>query len=286
MHRQTPLVLILPATTVLAIFLAALASVVGVSLLTLPAGGAAFVGPLSLHNYVAALSSEHAWLVVVETLFLSVKITTLAILLGFPLAYILARSPSRRVRHTILFGLVATFLSGGVTRAYAWLIILGNRGVVNTALSGMGLPTVRLINNEFAVVVSVLNFVLPFFVLTLFGALQAIPESLEHAARNLGASRLQSFLRVTLPLAVPGLVTAGSLVFALSLAAFLFPQLLGGGRVQVIATLIFEKIQTDFDIPAAAALAVIFLVLAISLLLVLGGLQRLVTSQFHRTGAA
>jgi putative spermidine/putrescine transport system permease protein len=286
MRRQTPLLLILPAVMVLAIFLAAFASIIGVSLLTLPAGGATFVGPVSLHNYAAALSSEHARLVALETLVLSVKITTLTILLGFPLAYILARSPSRRVRHAILFGLVATFLSGGVTRAYAWMVILGNRGIVNTLLAGMGLPTGRFINNEFAVVVSVLNFVLPFFVLTLFGALQAIPETLEHAARNLGASRLQSFLRVTLPLAVPGLVTAGSLVFALSLAAFLFPQLLGGGRVPVIATLIFEKIQTDFDIPAAAALAVIFLALAITLLLVLGGLQRLVAAQLHRVRAA
>jgi putative spermidine/putrescine transport system permease protein len=286
MRHKTPIRLILPAILVLATFLGALASVVGVSLLTLPAGGAAFVGPPSLHNYADALTSGHAPLVAAETALLSVKVTALAILLGFPLAYILARSPSRLVRHAILFGLVATFLSGGVTRAYAWIVILGNRGVINTVLAAAGLPTLRLINNEFAVVVSVLNFVLPFFVLTLFGALQAIPESLEHAARNLGASRLQSFLRVTLPLAVPGLMSAGSLVFALSLAAFLFPQLLGGGRVQVIATLIFEKIQTDFDIPAAAALAVMFLVLAVAVFAALGALQRLVAGHADRLGAA
>jgi putative spermidine/putrescine transport system permease protein len=286
MRHKTPTLLILPAILVLATFLGALASVVGVSLLTLPAGGAAFVGPPSLHNYADALASGHARLVAAETLLLSVKVTALAILLGFPLAYILARSPSRLVRHAILFGLVATFLSGGVTRAYAWIVILGNRGVINTVFAAAGLPTLRLINNEFAVVVSVLNFVLPFFVLTLFGALQAIPESLEHAARNLGASRLQSFLRVTLPLSVPGLMSAGSLVFALSLAAFLFPQLLGGGRVQVIATLIFEKIQTDYDIPAAAALAVMFLVLAVAVLAALSALQRLMAAQADRVGAA
>jgi len=257
----THLLLALPALAVLALFAASMLSFVGVSFLHLQPGGATFVGPASLANYTKALQSEYLRLVALQTFGIALKVTLACVILGFPLTYVLARSSSSLVRNTILFGLVATFLSGGVTRAYAWMLILGNRGVVNSLLGLVGIHPLALINNQFAVIVSVLNFSMPFFVLTLFGALQAIPVSLEHAARNLGASRLSTFVHVTLPLAVPGLLAAGSLVFAISLAAFLFPELLGGGKVQVSASYIYERIQTDYDIPAAAAISVLFLVL-------------------------
>jgi putative spermidine/putrescine transport system permease protein len=142
------------------------------------------------------------------------------------------------------------------------------------------LPAVVLINNETAVVISVLNFVLPFFVLTLFAALRTIPEALEQAARNLGASRMRCFLTVSLPLSVPGIAAATSLSFALSLGAFLFPQMLGGGRVQVLATAIYERIQTSYDIPAAAALAMLFLVLVLALLGLAASLRSAISARF------
>jgi putative spermidine/putrescine transport system permease protein len=261
MKRATPFLLVTPALLVLGLFAVSLVSFIGISFLRQDPGGASFGGPLTLDNYAKAIGSEYARHVALQTFMLAVKVTALAVVLGFPLAYVLARSPSRLVRNTILFGLVATFLSGGVTRAYAWMLILGNKGVVNSILSSLGLSTLPLINNEFAVIVSVLNFSMPFFVLTLFGTLQAIPVSLEHAARNLGASRTRVFLEVTWPLALPGLVAASSLVFAIGLAAFLFPELLGGGKVHVSATSIYQKIQTDYDLPSAAALSVLFLAL-------------------------
>lgn len=261
MKRATPWLLTAPALLVLGVFAASLLSFVGISFLTQEPGGATFSGPLTLGNYADAIGSAYVRRVALETFMLAVKVTVLTIALGYPLAYVLARSPSALVRNTILFGLVATFLSGGVTRAYAWMLILGNKGVVNSILVGLGMPALPLINNQFAVVVSVLNFSMPFFVLTLFGTLQAIPVSLEHAARNLGASRTSVFLQVTWPLALPGLLAASSLVFAIGLAAFLFPELLGGGKVHVSATSIYQKIQTDYNLPAAAALAVLFLAL-------------------------
>lgn len=104
-------------------------------------GGASFGGPMTLDNCVKALGSDYARHVAFQTFMIAVKVTALAILLGFPLAYVLARSPSPLVRNTILFGLVATFLSGGVTRAYAWMLILGNKGVVNSILTSLGLST-------------------------------------------------------------------------------------------------------------------------------------------------
>lgn len=279
MSRAT-ILLMLPALLVLTLFGVVLASFASVSLMVLDPGSAVFHGPPTLANYSRLLGSEGAWRAVLTTLRLSAEITVLCVLFGYPLARVLARSHSRSLRRVILFCLVATFLSGGVTRAYAWLIILGNQGLINQGLRAVGLPRAALINNEFAVVVSVLNFVLPFFVLTLFGALRTIPEQLEHAARNLGASRLRSFVSVTLPLSLPGLAAATSLCFALSLGAFLFPQMLGGGRVHVLATAIYDRIQASYDIPAAAALAVLFFLLVLLMLAVVGGLRRLVAVRF------
>jgi putative spermidine/putrescine transport system permease protein len=279
MSRAT-ILLMLPALLVLTLFGVVLASFASVSLMVLDPGSAVFHGPPTLANYTKLLGSEGAWRAVLTTLRLSAEITVLCVLFGYPLARVLARSHSRSLRRVILFCLVATFLSGGVTRAYAWLIILGNQGLINQGLRAVGLPRAALINNEFAVVVSVLNFVLPFFVLTLFGALRTIPEQLEHAARNLGASRLRSFVSVTLPLSLPGLAAATSLCFALSLGAFLFPQMLGGGRVHVLATAIYDRIQASYDIPSAAALAVLFFLLVLLMLAVVGALRRLVAVRF------
>ncbi|CAN5519430.1 ABC transporter permease [soil metagenome] len=286
MKHAKPWLLSLPALVVSGFFVAALVSFIGISFLRLESGGSTFVGPASLANYAAALRSDYFWRVAAQTFLIAAEVTLLAIAIGFPLAYVLARSTSSAVRRTILFCLVATFLSGGVTRAYAWMVILGNRGVVNGLLAAVGIAPLQLINNQFAVVVSVLNFSLPFFVFTLFGALQAIPEALEHAARNLGASRLRTFIAVTLPLSLPGLVAASSLVFAIALAAFLFPELLGGGRVHVSATSIFEKIQTGYDIPAAAALSVLFLLLTAAAFTIFGLVQRLAATRMRIGSAA
>ncbi|MBN8944728.1 MAG: ABC transporter permease [Rhizobiales bacterium] len=279
--RVTPAIwLALPSLLVVALFGLVLVSFASVSLLTLEPGSALFHGPVSLRNYERLLGSAGAWRAIGTTLRLSALIALLCLLLGYPLARVLARSGSARLRRVILFCLVATFLSGGVTRAYAWMVILGNRGLINEALRGLGLPTLTLINNETAVVISVLNFVLPFFVLTLFGALRTIPETLEQAARNLGASRLRCFLHVTLPLSLPGIAAATSLCFALSLGAFLFPQMLGGGRVHVLATAIYDRIQTSYDIPAAAALAMLFFGLMLALLGLAGAVRRALSVRY------
>lgn len=283
--RRGTLLLALPSLVVVALFAAVIASFAGISLLSLKPGTAVFTGPPTFANYTRLLASEGAWRAVGTTLRISATVTALCVLLGYPLARVLARSHSERLRRAVLFCLVATFLSGGVTRAYAWLIILGNRGILNNGLRALGLPTLALINNETAVVISVLNFVLPFFVLTLFGALRTIPEQLEHAARNLGASRAETFLSVTLPLSLPGLVAATSLCFALSLGAFLFPQMLGGGRVQVLATAIYERIQASYDIPAAAALAMLFFLLVSAVLVAVGLVRRVVGPRFAGAGA-
>ena len=272
--RWRPLVLLLPALAALGMFAAAFAVFVVVSFSTAIPGTVLTTGPATLANYRSVLNSVLAQDTAWNTLRLAGLMTLLTALLGYPLAYVLARSPSRRLRRVVLFGLVMTFLSGGVTRAYAWLIILGNRGLINQALTALGLPNLKLVYNETGVVVGVVHFLLPFFVLTLLAALKNIPVSLEEAARNLGASRWRVFVHVMLPLSVPGLVAAASLSFAGALSAFLFPELLGGGRVHMASNVIYETIVTDFNLPRVAAMAALFLVLALVALALLGAVQR------------
>jgi putative spermidine/putrescine transport system permease protein len=271
--RWRPLVLLLPALAALGIFAAAFAIFIVVSFSTAIPGTVLTTGPATLANYRSVLNSALAQDTAWNTLRLAGLMTLLTALLGYPLAYVLARSPSRGLRRIVLFGLVMTFLSGGVTRAYAWLIILGNRGLINQALVALGLPPVKLVYNETGVVVGVVHFLLPFFVLTLLAALKNIPVSLEEAARNLGASRWRVFMHVVLPLSVPGLVAAASLSFAGALSAFLFPELLGGGRVHMASNVIYETILTDFNLPRVAAMAALFLILALAALALLGAVQ-------------
>jgi putative spermidine/putrescine transport system permease protein len=284
--RRHLLWLALPSLCIVALFLLVFLSFASVSLMHVDPGGAVMHGPLSLANYERALGSIGVRQTVLTTIRLAFLITLISVLAGYPLAYVLARSPSSTMRLAILLCLVATFLSGGVTRAYAWTIILGNRGLINLGLQALGLPRLALINNETGVVISVLNFILPFFVLTLFGAIRTIPVNLEQAAQNLGASRGKVFRHVTLPLSLPGLAAASSLAFALSLGAFLFPQLLGGGRVQVMATLIYERILSSYDLPSAAALSVLFLLLVLFVLGGLGLTRRLIGRRFGAPEAA
>jgi putative spermidine/putrescine transport system permease protein len=274
MPHARPYILLLPALAALAIFAAAFALFVAASFSTATPGTVLATGPATLANYRSVLASPLARDTAFTTLRLAGLMTLLTALLGYPLAYVLARSPSRLLRRTVLFGLVVTFLSGGVTRAYAWLIILGNKGLINQALGALGLPAVKLAYNETGVVIGVVHFLLPFFVLTLLAALKNIPLALEEAARNLGASRGQVFLRVVLPLSIPGLVSAASLSFAGALSAFLFPELLGGGRVHMASNVIYETILTDFNLPRVAAMAALFLVLALAALALLGVAQR------------
>jgi putative spermidine/putrescine transport system permease protein len=278
--RRIPWLLLLPSLVLLGVVAVAFALFVALSFALAVPGGVSVMGPFTLANYRAALASplvrETAWV----TLSLAGRITLITVVLGYPLAYVLARTRSRLLRRSILFGLVVTFLSGGVTRAYAWLVLLGNRGLVNQGLEGLGLPTLRLVHNETGVVISVVHFLLPFFTLMLLGVIKNIPPVLEDAARNLGAGRGQVMLRIVLPLSLPGLMAAASLTFAGALSAFLFPELLGGGRVHMAANLIFERIMTDYNLPMAATMAALFLILSLAALGALGSMQRRLALRF------
>lgn len=271
MRRLVPYALWAPSAAVAILVVVVFCAFMRISFLTMDPVTGAIHGPLGLNNYQRLLIDPATWRVIGATFSLSAEVTVECVLIGFPLAALLARASSLAVRRVILFSLVATFLSGGVTRAYAWMEILGRRGAVNQIVQAFGFGKLHLINNPLGVNISVLSFVLPFFVITFSGALRNIHPILGRAAMNLGASQAQTFRHVVLPLALPGLGAATSLVFVLTLGAFLFPQLLGGGRVHVLATAIFQNVETIYDLPTAATLAAIFLALVLAIAAVLAG---------------
>jgi putative spermidine/putrescine transport system permease protein len=272
--RAVPWLLLAPALATFAVFAAAFVMFAEISFVPFVPGSTVQSGPATLDNYRRVLSSSLVHDAAVTTIALASLMTGITAILGYPLAYVLARTPSALVRRGILFGLVVTFLSGGVTRAYAWLVLLGNRGLLNQLLAAVGLAPLQLVHNKIGVVTGVVHFLLPFFVLALLGTIKNIPVALEDVARNLGAGGWRVFVHVTLPLSLPGLITTCSLTFVGALSAFLFPELLGGGRTHMAATIIYQRIVTNYNVPEAAAMAALFLLLSLGVLGGLGLLQQ------------
>jgi putative spermidine/putrescine transport system permease protein len=278
-HPQRNAALLSPGTFVIAVFFAAQAIFIYESLLRTLPGGTSMIGPPGLQNYVRFFTQPAYFGVLLDTLLISAELTIVVVCAGFPIALVIARTGSRLLRSFLLFAIVVTFLSGGVTRAYAWLIILGNRGLINSLLHAAGLTDtpIQLVYNRVGVFISLVHFLLPFMVLTLVGPLRNVPRTLEDAARNLGASRWRTFIHVTLRLSLPGMMNAAALTYVVALSSFLFPMLLGGGRVQFMANLIYSQIFTAYDIPFAAAAAFIFLLISVAAVIIFSRLSRMLS---------
>lgn len=272
-----------PAFVVMGVFFSAYAVFLHTSLLQAIPGTAQMGDKITLENYRRYFTSAADLKVLWETLWISTKLMLAAIVFGYPVAYVIVRTQSSALRNFLLAALVMTFLSGSVTRAYAWLVLLGNKGVINVLLQKMSIiaQPIQLIYNEVGVFIALLHFILPFFVLTMMGPLKNVSRSYEEAAINLGASRLQGFMRVTLPLSVPGIIAASSLAFAMALSSFVFPLILGGGRVRMVANSIYEYIFTSFDFPFAAATATVFLVVALFFVWAFSAVQHLTMRQYQ-----
>lgn len=278
--------LLLPAAVLAAVFFGAFVVFAGVGFLHSAAGTPGYVGPFTLENYARFLTSSGGLEVFGVTIAFAVSITLASIAIGYPTAYVIARSSSGLLRNVLLGVLVLSFLTGSISRAYGWLIILGRRGLVNDLLMASGVVDrpIALIYNNTGVFVALLHFTLPFFVLTVFGSIRSLSGRVEEAARDLGASAYQTFIRVTLPLTLPAVVSGATLVFAISMSAFAYPLLLGGGRVRLASNYIYEQLYVSFDLPYAAAVATIFLIVSLASLTLMFALER-ATSRIVRRGA-
>ncbi|TCK30381.1 putative spermidine/putrescine transport system permease protein [Ancylobacter aquaticus] len=222
----------------------------------------------TLANYIRLGAVDLYRNVIITTLRISLFTTIGAMLLAYPLALVIARGPAL-IGRAITVLVIAPLLVNVVVRAYGWRIILGNgnSGVLNWALSSIGLGPVEILYTEWAVIIGSMQVFLPMMVLPLAAAIGRIDPAVEDAARTLGGSSLAVFRRVTLPLSVPGLGVGCTLVFSLTASSFILPALLGGSFTKMLGTLVEEQILTVFDWPfgAAIATAMVLIVMAINL---------------------
>ncbi|NDZ14204.1 ABC transporter permease [Variovorax sp. WS11] len=250
--------LIAPALLLIGVFL--VLPYLNIVLMSLrpPAVGAPYGAGFTLANYGRALTDPYLLGVLGDTLLLGLTVTPICLLLGYPVAYHLARTRSRFAG--VLYVLVLSpLLVGVVVRSFGWLILLSGNGVINRLLLDLGVVEtgLALMNNRFGVTLALVHVFLPFMILPLVGVIQSIDPSLEQAARSLGASRPKVFRRVVLPLSWPGIQAGTILVFVLALSAYVTPVMLGGAQVKTMSVLVVQNLIDNFQWPAGAAQALL-----------------------------
>ncbi|MCV9997841.1 ABC transporter permease [Pararhizobium sp. YC-54] len=194
--------------------------------------------------------------------------TLLAILIAYPAAYAICLSP-KRTQPLLLFFAVLPFWSNYLIRTYAWIVLLNREGLINNLLRWFGYEgePLALLYREGAVITGLVYNYLPFVILAIYSSLSRLNGELIEASRDLGAGRVRTFFRVTLPLTMPGVAAGGVFVFVLSIGNFVTPALLGGGRFQMIGNLVYDQFLTANDWPFGAALGMVLIAIMIGLLL-------------------
>jgi putative spermidine/putrescine transport system permease protein len=202
--------------------------------------------------------------VILATFKVSALVTMVCVALGYPLAYVLAtRRP--RTAQLLMIIVVLPFFTSIIVRTYAWMVLLGRNGIVNQYLMALGFSDkpLLLLYNQGGVVIGMSYVLLPYMVLTVYSVMRSIDPRLVRAAHSLGASRLQAFRRVFLPLSLPGIAGGTLLVFILSLGFFITHALMGGPGDMMIAMLIEREVEITLNWSFASALAVILLALTL-----------------------
>jgi putative spermidine/putrescine transport system permease protein len=273
MTRRTGLLLCLPAVALLLLgFVWPLLVLLRMSLNRTEEGGS-MVPDWSLASFGKLAADDFTWTMTADSLRLAAVAASVALLLAYPMALVLFRSRSR-FRAALAVAAVTPLLVSGTARVIGWLAILGDGGLVNAGLAALRLPRLALINNWTGVQIGLTESVMPYTVLALLAGFGRLDRRLEEAAATLGARPLTVFWTVTVPLTLPAAVGAWLLAFLLGVSAFITPRLMGGGRVFVLATEIYDAAVQTLDWPAASALSIYVLVLLMLILLAQAALTR------------
>lgn len=192
--------------------------------------------------------------------------TLISVLLAYPAAYAISLAPpDKQTRYLIL--VMLPFWSNYLIRTYAWIVLLNRKGIINNTLDSLGLISepLDILYNEFAIITGLIYNYLPFVILAIYASLQRLDPKLREVSEDLGAPAHKTFLRVTLPLTLPGVVAGSVFVFVLSIGNFITPDLLGGGRIMMVGNLIYDQFLSARDWPFGASLSM----LLISIMMVL-----------------
>jgi putative spermidine/putrescine transport system permease protein len=252
-----------------------------------------FVAPLvqlfvlSLHNdtagvvwgigqYVHFLTDPFSLSVLGSTLLLGAEVTALCLVLGFPIAWLYHRVGSRAQTLIILIVLLP-LLTSVVVRTFAWIVILGRQGIINSTLLSIGAidTPIRLLYTQVGVVLALAQVQMPLMTLPLITALGRIDMNLEDASCSLGAGSWRTFWRVVLPLSLPGVIAGCTLTYAAAITAFITQSLIGGGQMLFMPMYLYQQASTLQNWPFASAISIIFLIAVLAVVTVFGMLGRL-----------
>jgi spermidine/putrescine transport system permease protein len=224
---------------------------------------------LTLANYRRFVSDSIFIPVLWQTCLLCLAVAALTTLLGYPVAFLLASLKGRR-KYAILMMVLVPLLMSYIIKIYAIRSILGGNGFLNRFLLWTGIidqPLMIFVFNLNAVMLTLTVLLIPFAILPIFLSLERIPGAFLEASTDLGASNWQTFLRIVLPMSLPGVVTAASFVFVLAIGDFLTPQMVGGQSGFTFGRIVYSQFGTAFNWPFGAALSVILALVVIAVVL-------------------
>ena len=228
--------------------------------------GELMVEAVTLSNYAKFFRDSYYQDVLWTTVWVSAVSTAICAVAGFPVAYYLARTAGKRTKALLMLAVVLPLLMGNAVRTAAWMVVLGQRGVVSSIVSALGITDkLELLYTPTAVIIGLVSVLLPFMIITVQSVLEDADRSVTEAAASLGAAPLVVMRRVVLPLAMPGLLAGTVLCFILSMNAYATPVLIGGPKVHMMAPAVYDQMSKAMNWPFGAALA--FILMAVTLVL-------------------
>ena len=252
--------LVLPAILIFIIFFVTpVASLFGIAFNKPVAGIVALQDTFDLRNFERFFTRSIYYEAAIRSIVIAASVAIIDLILGYPLAYLIAKTENA-TRNTILMIMVLSAMQlDMVIRLYGLMVLLGDNGLINATLIEQGVITepLPLMYNTLGVIIGLVQFTLPFMVLSLIGIIRGINPSLEEAARSLGASRSQAFIKIILPLSMPGILAGSLLCFALAISSYVVPALMGGWKVLVMPIHIFQQIAELGKWQFGAAIAVV-----------------------------
>lgn len=210
--------------------------------------------------FIKFFTDEYYRNILFDTLTTALKVTLITFMLGYPTAYYLARTKSK-YKNFMLMATILPFLVSALVRAYGWIVILGDTGILNQILMNIGITDepIKILYTMNGVIVGLVHLLIPYMILSIATVLQNIAPNIESAAQSLGANTWQTFRKVVFPLSLPGVITGSILVFTVSMTAFVTPKLLGGPRIKLMSTMVYQEVQVTFNWGMASAISFILL---------------------------
>lgn len=243
-------------------------------------------GSYTFDNYMAFITDPYYLEILFVTFKISFIVTIITLVISYVIAYYVTKILKNKLMKRFAYVLIISpIFTSAVVRSFGWMVILGNNGFINQYLIKWGIidQPIPLLYNETGITIGLIYILAPFMILSLTSVLQNIDPRLEEAANDLGYNRWKTFLKVTLPLSVPGILSGVMMVFSLSLSSYVTPALLSGGKVKVLAMLIYEQMTQSLNWQFGGAMSLIILVVSIVILMINNYLLRTTWTEESRS---